>query len=43
VRITASGTLKAKGRAVRITTTASNARIPRRRRARDLPYLRFLA
>src|SRR5829696_9991969 len=42
VRITAPGTLNAKGRAVRITTTASNARSPRRRRARDLPYLRLL-
>src|SRR5919107_478255 len=42
VRITAPGTLNAKGRAARITTTASNARSTRRRRARDLPYLRLL-
>src|ERR671912_899823 len=42
VRITASGTLRAKGRMARIPITTSNMRIPRRRRARDLPYLRLL-
>src|SRR5688572_29335159 len=42
VRITASGILRAKGRMARIPITTSNTRIPRRRRARDLPYLRLL-
>src|ERR671910_945619 len=42
VRITASGNLRAKGRMARTPITTSNTRIPRRRRARDLPYLRLL-
>src|SRR5215218_2310007 len=42
VRITASGTLRAKGRMARTPMTTSNTRIPRRRRARALPYLRLL-
>src|ERR687889_613806 len=42
VRITASGSLRAKGRMARTPTTTSNTRIPRLRRARDLPYLRLL-
>src|SRR5919112_4172524 len=40
--ITASGSLRAKGRMATIPTTTSNTRIARRRRARDLPYLRLL-
>src|SRR5215203_1882604 len=42
VRITASGSLRAKGNMASNPTTASSTRIPRRRRARDLPYLPFL-
>src|ERR671911_1601092 len=42
VRITASGSLRAKGRMARTPTTTSSTRIPRLRRARDLPYLRLL-
>src|SRR5215207_5244112 len=42
VRITASGTLRAKGRMARTPMTTRNTRIPRLRRARDLPYLRLL-
>src|ERR671920_2193987 len=42
VRITASGTLRAKGRMARIATTIISTRTLRRRRARDLPYLRLL-
>src|ERR671914_971763 len=42
VRMTASGSLRAKGRMARTPITTSNTRIPRRRRARDLPYLRLL-
>src|SRR5215212_7766763 len=42
VRITASGSLRAKGRIARTPTTTSNTRIPRLRPARDLPYLRLL-
>src|SRR5215211_951804 len=42
VRIRASGNLRAKGRMARTPITTSNTRIPRRRRARDLPYLRLL-
>src|SRR5215216_4000515 len=42
VRITASGSLRAKGRMARTPTTTSNTRIPRLRRACDLPYLRLL-
>src|SRR5215210_3502321 len=42
-RITASGTLRTKGRTARIATTTISTRIVRRRRARDLPYLRLLA
>src|SRR5215203_4086047 len=42
VRITASGSLRAKGRMARIPTTTSSTRIPRRRRACDLPYMRLL-
>src|SRR5215216_1964870 len=42
VRITASGSLRAKGRMASTPITTSNTRIPRRRRARDLPYLCLL-
>src|SRR5919112_5455457 len=42
IRITASGSLRAKGRMARTPTTTSNTRIARRRRVRDLPYLRLL-
>src|SRR5688572_15187805 len=42
VRITASGSLRAKGKMARTPIITSNTRIPRRRRARDLPYLRLL-
>src|SRR5687768_11888069 len=42
VRITASGSLRAKGRMARTPTTTNSTRIPRLRRARDLPYLRLL-
>src|SRR5918992_6207312 len=42
VRMTASGSLRAKGRMARPPITTTNTRIPRRRRARDLPYLRLL-
>src|SRR5918993_31212 len=42
VRITASGSLRAKGRMARTPITTSNTRIPRRRRSRDFPYLRLL-
>src|SRR5918993_2680908 len=42
IRITASGSLRAKGRMARIPTITSNTRIARRRRARDLPYLLLL-
>src|SRR5215212_2143214 len=43
VRITASGTLRAKGSMARTAMTTISTRMPRRRRDRDLPYLRLLS
>src|ERR671920_54007 len=42
VRITASGTLRAKGNMASTATSTISTRIARRRRDRDLPYLRLL-